>query len=97
MIPTGVAFAASGLVGNCMGMGQIERAKDYARVAVYYSITVTVVMLTIFTLFAERLSKFFTDDAEIAMFTKQSFWSFFLYIFFSTIKGVQNGVVRALG
>ena len=30
MIPTGVAFAASGLVGNCIGMNQVFRAKQYA-------------------------------------------------------------------
>lgn len=30
MIPTGVAFAASGLVGNCIGMNQVVRAKQYA-------------------------------------------------------------------
>lgn len=27
MIPTGVSFAASGLVGNCIGMNQVERGK----------------------------------------------------------------------
>lgn len=28
--------------------------------------------------------------------TRGNFWSVFIYIFWSTIKGVQNGVVRAL-
>ena len=27
MVPSGVSFAASGLVGNCIGMNQIKRGK----------------------------------------------------------------------
>lgn len=29
--------------------------------------------------------------------TETNFWALFLYIFWSTIKGVQNGVIRSLG
>lgn len=29
--------------------------------------------------------------------SRDNFWALFLYIFWSTIKGVQNGVVRSLG
>mmetsp|Transcript_2578 Transcript_2578/g.4318 ORF Transcript_2578/g.4318 Transcript_2578/m.4318 type:complete len:348 (-) Transcript_2578:98-1141(-) len=97
MIPTGVAFAASGLVGNCIGMDQVRRGQLYANICIIFSMLVTFVMLTIFTVFADSLSRLFTDNDEIVRSTQASFWSLFLYIFFSTIKGVQNGVVRALG
>ena len=97
MIPTGVAFAASGLVGNCIGMKQVQRGKDYAKVSVLCSMIATSIILLIFQLCSESLAKIFTDDPKIVSNTKKCLWSLFLYIFFSTIKGVQNGVVRALG
>lgn len=96
MIPTGVAFTASGLVGNLLGMNQVERAKQYERVTICFSMLVTALMLTIFWIFRNALAGIFTDNQQIIDTVKTSFWSLFLYIFFSTIKGVQNGVVRAL-
>ena len=97
MIPTGVSFAASGLVGNCIGMNQIPRAKKYANISIFYSVLVTTLMLTIFWICRDALSRIFTEDDEIVESTKASLWSLFLYILASTVKGVQNGVVRALG
>jgi len=97
MIPSGVAFAASGLVGNCIGMNQVARGKNYAEVCIVFSMTVTLCMLMGFTYYADQLSHIFTTDEELATSVLGVFWSLFLYIFFSTVKGVQNGVVRALG
>ena len=88
MIPTGVAFAASGLVGNCIGMNQVDRAKSYAKVAIFYSCFITATMLFIFGMNAYSLAGLFTDDELIVEATVNCFWSLFLYIFFSTIKGV---------
>ena len=88
MIPTGVAFAASGLVGNCIGMNQVERAKQYAQVCIIFSCVVTAIMLSTFGLNASLIAGLFTDDQEIIEATTNCFWSLFLYIFASTIKGV---------
>ena len=65
MIPTGVAFAASGLVGNCIGMNQVARAKIYGQISILYSVFVTFIMLTIFRLFEDSLSRIFTEDEKI--------------------------------
>lgn len=97
MIPTGVAFAASGLVGNCIGMNQVYRAKQYAQISILYSIFVTVTMLSLFTIYADFISRIFTNDTVVIESTKACLWSLFAYILFSTIKGVQNGIVRSLG
>ena len=97
MIPTGVAFAASGLVGNCIGMNQVDRAKQYERVSILFSVIVTSIMLLIFWAFDYYLAALFTTDERLIQMTRTNFWALFLYIFWSTIKGVQNGVVRSLG
>jgi Na+-driven multidrug efflux pump len=66
MIPTGVAFAASGLVGNCIGMNQIDRAKNYSEVCINYSMFVTFCLSCLFFAFSKPISFFFTTDENIA-------------------------------
>lgn len=96
MIPTGVSFVASQTVGNCIGMNQVERARNYSRVSINYSMIVTALMTLIFFIFSHPVSFALTDDPEVAKCVRDCFWSLFLYIFFSTVKGVQNGTARAL-
>jgi len=88
LIPSGIAFAASGLVGNCIGMNQVPRAKSYADAAIRFSVVLTILILSIFTIYADQVASIFTTDVHIATATKDCFWSLFLYIFFSTVKGV---------
>ena len=78
-------------------MNQVQRAKQYAKSAILFSVVVTLATLLIMGIFSDFISRIFTDDKDIIAGTKESLWSLFLYIFFSTIKGVQNGVIRALG
>ena len=54
-------------------------------------------MLSVFWICRDDLARIFTKDEEIVESTKSSLISLFLYILASTVKGVQNGVVRALG
>lgn len=88
MIPTGVAFAASGFVGNCIGMNQVERARNYADVSINYSMFLTFIIICIFMAGSHTITHFFTSDDTLAEATEKTFWSLFLYIFFSTVKGV---------
>lgn len=75
----------------------MKRAQSYEGVCIAFSVLVTSLLLLGFTICADPLARLFTNDEEIAERTKSSFWSLFLYVLFSTVKGVQNGVVRALG
>jgi Na+-driven multidrug efflux pump len=88
MIPTGLSFTASSLVGNCIGMNQVQRAKQYEFITILYSIFFTSSMLLVFYLQEDSLSRLFSNDETIIKATKESLWSLYLYIFFSTIKGV---------
>jgi len=65
MIPAGVALAASGLVGNCIGMNQIERGKDYAKASIIFSIIVTSIILLIFIIFSHGLAALFADGVRV--------------------------------
>jgi Na+-driven multidrug efflux pump len=88
LIPTGVSFAASGLVGNCIGMNQVQRGKEYERISIVYSMIVTSVILFFFWIFSYQIAGLFTDDLALIKDTRSNFWALFLYIFWSTIKGV---------
>ena len=88
LIPQGVAFAASGLVGNCIGMQQINRAKHYSNASINYSMLLTGLLLAVFWVYDDELAFVFTDDQKIVDVTKNCMWSLFIYIFFSTVKGV---------
>jgi len=88
MIPTGLSFTASSLVGNCIGMNQVQRAKQYEFITILYSIFFTSSMLLVFYMQEDSLSRLFSNDETIIKATKESLWSLYLYIFFSTIKGV---------
>ena len=63
MIPAGVALAASGLVGNCIGMNQIERGKDYAKASIIFSIIVTSIILNM--MLAHGLAALFADGVRV--------------------------------
>ena len=93
MIPAGVALAASGLVGNCIGMNQTDRGKDYAKASIIFSIIVTSIILIIFIIFSHGLATLFVDatgedGTRVVQSTKACLWSLFLYIFFASVKGV---------
>lgn len=48
VIPKGVSFVASQMVGNLIGMEQIERAKNYSNVAINFSMLLTVALIVLF-------------------------------------------------
>ena len=54
-------------------------------------------MLTVFAIYGDFISRIFTNEPEVVASTKKCLWSLFLYILASTVKGVQNGIVRSLG
>lgn len=97
MIPTGLAFAASGLVGNCIGMNQVKRAKQYECANLLYGLITTSIILFILYIFSHPLVALFTTDINLIKMTEANLWALYIFIFWSTLKGVQNGVIRALG
>jgi Na+-driven multidrug efflux pump len=96
IIPMGISFVASQLVGNLIGMEQIQRAKNYSEVAITFSMMLTAILIFIFMCTSKHLSMVFTDDHLVAHDVDHCFWSLFLYVFIFSIKGVQNGTIRAL-
>jgi len=97
MMPLGISFAASSLVGYYVGQGNIKRAKRFANVIMLLNIILTIVVLALIIVFNESISKLFTNEEEIVEIVGQALWIIIIYIFFDTIHGVQSGIIKGLG
>lgn len=60
MIPLGVQFAASGLVGNMIGAGNPRQAKKYAACCVILAISLVFTIVVIFNVSPEMVGSIFT-------------------------------------
>lgn len=97
MMPLGISFAASSLVGYYVGQGNVKRAKRFANVIMLLNILLTIIVLAIITIFNEPISKLFTNDEEVVEIVNRVLWIIVIYVFFDTIHGVQSGIIKGLG
>ena len=97
MMPLGISYSASALVGNNIGCGNIQLASRYAKLTVGFDVILTTIILFFFMVYQDGVSTIFTTDPKIVGIVKNSIWIISLYVFFDTIHGVQSGVIRGLG
>lgn len=97
MLPLGISYAASCLVGNYIGERNVKLAKRFANLTVAFNILCTVVLIIILATLREGISRLFTNEAEVVAVISNVFWVLCIYIFFDTIHGVQSGIIRGLG
>lgn len=97
MLPLGISYSASCLVGNYIGEKNIKLAKRFANLTVLFNVICTVVVIIIFATLKTGISNLFTTEREVVAVIDQVFWILVVYIFFDTIHGVQSGIIRGLG
>jgi len=97
MLPLGISYAASCLVGNYIGEQNIKLAKRFANLTVAFNILCTMVVIIIFSTLKESIARLFTTEAGVVAIIDQVLWILCIYIFFDTIHGVQSGIIRGLG
>eukprot|EP00347_Sterkiella_histriomuscorum_P002719 403367069 len=97
MMPLGISFAASSLVGYYVGQGNIKKAKRFANVIMLLNVLLTIIVLAIIIVFNEGISRLFTNDQEVVEIVNRVLWIIIIYIFFDTIHGVQSGIIKGLG
>ena len=62
MIPLGVQYAASGLVGNMIGKGNPKQAQRYAIVCICFSVGLVTNVMILFNVKPDLLGHLFTND-----------------------------------
>lgn len=96
-IPLGISFAASTLVGNCIGSNQVKSAKTISFLACALSMLVVLVITLFFQLFKDSLPYIYTNDEEVAKIFR-SLLNFFIYFGVTdALQLVLNGVLKGLG
>ena len=97
MIPLGVQFAASGMVGNEIGRCNIKQAKRYAACCIILAASLNSVFAVFFNIYPRAAGVFFTDDEDVIAIVASIMPILSLYFIVDAICGVQSGNVRALG
>ena len=97
MIPLGIQYAASSLVGNQVGKGCKEQAQRYAIVCVVFGISAVSLLMVSFFLVPRSIATIFTKDEATIAIVVDTLTVLSLFLFFDAIHGVQSGNVRALG
>ena len=97
MLPLGISYAASALVGNYLGQRDIKLAKTFAGLTIILDIILTTIIVIIIGIKARSLSGLFTQEEGVIDIIESTLSVLMIYIWFDTIHGVQSGIIRGLG
>lgn len=97
MVPLGVQFAASGLVGNMIGANNKAQAQRYAIVCVVFAVICVSTMVVVFNCSPDMIGNLFTHDQEVVAIVTDTLPMLSCYLVLDAVHGAQSGNVRALG
>ena len=97
MIPLGVQFAASSLVGIQIGAGNPLQAQKYAITSIIFALLAMGILVAFCQFHEDFVARLFTDDPTTVSFIKTVLPLMSLYLLIDTVHGVQTGNVRGLG
>jgi multidrug resistance protein, MATE family len=97
MIPLGVQFAASGMVGNMIGAGNVKQAQRYAICCVGLAVGLVANIMIVFNVKPDLVGSVFTKDQVVIDKVTETIPMLSAYLMFDAVHGAQSGNVRALG
>jgi len=87
MIPLGVQFAASGLVGNAIGAKNPMQAKKYAACCVILAVSLVSSIVIIFNISPEMVGSIFTKDQVVIDIVTETIPMLSIYLVFDAVHG----------
>lgn len=97
MIPLGVQFAASGMVGNMIGARNPKQAQKYALCAVLLAVIIVSIVSIVFNIIPEIIGGIFTKDLFVIDIVVSNMPVMTAFLVLDSIHGAQCGNVKALG
>ena len=97
MLPLGMQFAASGLVGTQIGAHKPKQAQRYAILVIFVTLTITFIVCMFFNIYDYEVARIFTQDPETVKHITEVLPILSIYLFFDALHGVQSGNIRAVG
>ena len=97
MVPLGVQFSASALVGGQVGANNVALAKKHAITHVIYATFLMTIIMVIIKLNEDFVAGLFTDHPEDIKYIKEVLSLISVYLILDAVHGVNTGIVRAVG
>jgi MATE family multidrug resistance protein len=97
MVPFGMSFATTNLVGSNLGAGKPLKAKRYAIISITVTCIMALVTITFMMLTREQIARIFTDHENVANLISNVFPVVALFTFSDFVQGTAGGTIRAMG
>lgn len=97
MLPMGLSFASTTLVGNSIGANDSIKAKTYATAALIAGVFMVGILTILVYLFKDRIPYLYTSDDRVAAVVTSLLG---IYICFSVMDAIQiilHGIIKGLG
>lgn len=97
MVPLGIQFSASGLVGYNVGARNAKVAKCHAVAHLVYAVFLMLIIMMTIKLNEDWVASLFTDHPDDIYYIKEVLNIISVYLVLDSVHGVNTGIVRALG
>jgi len=97
MIPLGISFAVTSLVGNSIGSGKIQRAKKYAIIGILTGMTIVGILTVFVILFKSSIPHVYTSDESVIEIVIQLLNIYICFSILDSIQIVEHGILKGLG
>ena len=97
MVPLGVQFSASALVGGQIGAKNVPLAKKHAITHVLFAVLLTTIIMIAIKLNEDTVAGLFTSDAQDIVYIKDVLNVISIYLILDAVHGVNTGIVRGVG
>jgi MATE family multidrug resistance protein len=97
MIPLGISFAVTTLVGNSIGSRDINSAKKYSIIAVVTGVSMVSVATILVLIFKSSIPYVYTSDEDIVEIVVQLLNIYVCFSIVDAIQIVEHGILKGLG
>ena len=94
MVPLGIGISASSMVGNALGEGKIDIAKQVAKLALASMATLSLVICPCIVMFGPRFMALYTTDATVIETTSSLVYVLSYSAFVDGMQSVSSGILR---
>lgn len=97
MIPVGLGTGSGVLVGNMLGEGNIQKAKNFIKLSILFNLLVISLLSIILLIFNKFVAEFFSLDPEVISLIRKLFWVLILVELFDTGQGNLQRILVGMG
>ncbi|CAI2366981.1 unnamed protein product [Moneuplotes crassus] len=97
MIPLGISFVSSSLIGNSLGASKPKSAMTYTRIALSLTFIFSTINVTLLFLLRKQLAHLFTTDEGISSYIITSMPVFISYLIGDYLQCTMGGIIKAMG